>query len=183
MNYVLMEHIIRHVMANLAVISSSFVNLDKTKSLRSKEFLLSEKLLFENENITKQNNIWGCQVSVDHHDMKILLGDCSQDNDLLEFCLIVQLKDAPSYGLYLIYNDLDPDVNAEPLIAVSVNNKDWMECGTYLQGTFLAGMEQIRDLGLTWNKCTDYKTQYEMMLSFIKYHNSFYEETDAWKKS
>lgn len=173
-----MEQIVRHVMSNLAIVPASFVDLDRSKSLRSKEFLLNEKLSFQKENgqvFTK--NVWGCQIVIDHKEMKILLGDCSQEKDLLEFCVVVQLQDAPAYGLYLAFNDLsDPETyEAEPLIAVTLNNTDWMECSTYLQGTFLAGMEQIRDLGLPWTKCTNYSEQYNLMLSFIKFHDSFYE--------
>lgn len=176
MNYVLMEQIIRHVMSNLGVVPSSFVDLNRSKSLRTKEFLLNEKLKFELETGVVKKDIWGCQINIDHKDMKILLGDCTQQPNLLEFCVVVQLQDAPAYGLYIIYNDLIPELTeSEPLLAVTLNSKDWMECNTYLQGTFLAGMEQIRDLALPWTKAAEYSSQYELMLSFIKYHDSFYE--------
>jgi len=49
MNYVLMEEIVKHVLANLAIMPSDFVNLERTKSLTSKDFLLKEKLNFETE--------------------------------------------------------------------------------------------------------------------------------------
>lgn len=176
MNYVLMEQIIRHVMSNLGVVPGLFIDINKSKSLRTKEFLLSEKLKFEMDDVISKNNIWGCQITVDHKDMKILLGDCSQRLNILEFCVVIQLQDAPAYGLYLVYNDLLPDrIESEPLLGVTLNGKDWMECNTYLQGTFLAGMEQIRELALPWTKATNYSSQYELMLSFIKYHDSFYE--------
>lgn len=168
-----MEQIIKHVMANLAIIPAVFINQEKTKSLTSKEFLLREKLVFEGDNGATNNNVWGCQISAEQQEIKILVGDCSQNKDILEFCVLVQLKDAPAYGLYLM---LAGDwVSQEPMIAVSINNKDWMECSTYLQATFLAGMEQIKDLGLGWSKCTNYIDQYELMLTFIKFHNIFYE--------
>lgn len=174
MNYVLMEQVIRHVMANLAIVPASFVNIAKTKSLTSKEFILKEKLIFETEEGTISNRIWGCQISAEQQEIKLLVGDCSQDKETLEYCLIVQLKDSPAYGLYLAYSSKD-DFSAEPMIAVSVNSKDWMECSTYLQATFLAGMEQVRDLGIGWTKCSDYTESYELMLQFIKFHTEFYE--------
>jgi hypothetical protein len=169
-----MEQIIRHVMANLAIVPAPFVNLEKTKSLTSKDFLLKEKLVFENDDGTTTNKVWGCQISAEQQEIKMLVGDCSQDEMALEYCVLVQLKDAPAYGLYLSYSNQD-DFSSEPMIAVSVNNKDWMECNTYLQATFLAGMEQVRDLGLGWSKCSDYADNYELMLSFIKFHSEFYE--------
>jgi hypothetical protein len=176
MNYDLMTKIIQHVMANLVISKSDFVNIDKSKSLLSKDLLLKEKLNFEEDGIKSQNNIWGCQISAEQQEIKILVGDCTQDKNLPEYCLLVQLKDAPAYGLYLMFTEtFDESMNPEPMIAVSVNNKDWMECSTYLQATFLAGMEQIRDLGLAWSKCTNYNDTYALMLSFIKFHNQFYE--------
>lgn len=175
MNYELMGSIIKHIMANLAIISSTFVNLDKSKSLMTKEYLLTNKLSFQNENFeTVNNNIWGCQISTGEQELKFLLGDCgSQDQNLLEYCLIVQLKNSPAYGLYIVYDNYINEIsNDECLIAVTLNNKDWLSCSTYLQATFLAGMEQVREAGLNWSKCVYYKTQYELMLSFIKhYHN------------
>lgn len=171
-----MENIIRHVMANLAIIPSSFVDPDKTKSLMSKEYLLTEKLSFESEEEVIKNRIWGCQISLEQQELKFLLGDCSQEKNIPEYCLIVQLKNAPAYGVYLVFNDLvSSQVDSEPLLACTLNGKEWMECQTYLQATFLAGMEQVRDVGLSWNKCTDYKDQYELMLSFIEFHNVVYE--------
>jgi hypothetical protein len=171
MNKVLMENIVRHVFANLAVIPSAFVNVDKTKSLMSKDFLLNDSLSFENESGIIRNKIWGCQISTEQQELKILLGDCSPEKQTPEYCLVVQLKDAPAYGIYLVCNSED----SEPLIACTLNGKDWMECQTYLQATFLAGMEQIRDVGLSWNKCSDYKNQYDLMVSFIDFHNAVYE--------
>lgn len=180
MNRVLTETIVRHVMANLAVIPSSFINLDKSKSIMSKEFLLPEKIVFEGEDGSKtQNKIWGCQISVEKQELKMLLGDCTQDKDLPEFSLVVQLKGAPAYGLYLVYNDLvGNQIDSEALISCTLDGKAWMECQTYLQATFLAGMEQMKDIGLGWNKCTDYKEQYDMLLSFIQFHSTVYEVKD-----
>lgn len=178
MNRVLMTDIVRHILSNFAVIPSSFVDSKKTKSLMSKEFCLHETLPFQSENDEViQNKIWGCQISAEQQELKILLGNCTQEEGLPEFCLIVQLKNTPAYGLYLVYyNNLSPEtIDNEALIACTLNGQEWMECQTYLQATFLAGMEQIRDIGLSWNKCTDYQDQYKLMLSFIKFHNQIYE--------
>jgi hypothetical protein len=173
MNLQLMEQIVRHVLSNLLVIPSDFINPDHTKSLMNKDFLLEQKLTFESDGVERKNSIWGCQLSADQQEIKILLGDCTQDQGPSEFCLLVQMKNAPAYGLYLI--NCSDTFESEPLIACTMNNKDWMRCGTYLQATFLAGMEQIKDIGLAWNKCINYKDQYQLMLSFIKYHHIFYE--------
>ena len=79
------------------------------------------------------------------------------------------------YGLYLVNSDL---VSPNPLIAVSMNGKDWLECNTYLQATFLAAMESIKGLGLSWSKADPYKEQLVSLLSFIKFHNHIYGDLD-----
>lgn len=176
MNAHLRKEIVKHVFANLGIISSDFVSRKLSKSLMDDEFLLRTTLIFEDENGGAiRNKVWGCQISADVQEIKILLGACSEYKDIAEFAVIVQLKNAPAYGVYLVCND---KVDSEALISCTINQKDWMECGTYLQATFLAGMEQIRDIGLSWNKCTDYESQYQLMLSFIKYHRSVYGDNN-----
>lgn len=180
MNPILREEIVKHVLSNLGVIPSEFVSQQKSKSLINKEYLLSEHLLFEDaEGEVTQNKIWGCQMSAESQEIKILLGDCSQDSYVPEYCLLVQLKDSPAYGMYLVYDGLvGHRISSECMLAYSVDSKSWMECGTFLQATFLAGMEQVKDVGFGWNKCTNYQSQYQAMLSFIKFHSSIYEVDD-----
>lgn len=176
MNKQLMETIVRHIFASFAVVPSAFINLDKTKSLMNKEFLLPDSLPFESDDPgqVKKNRVWGCQLAADQQDIKILLGDCSEDSGTQEYALLVQLKDAPIYGVYLVASELF----SEPMIAVTMNGKEWMECNTYFQATFLAGMEQIKQFGFAWNKCSDYKDQLDMLLSFINFHHTVYGDRD-----
>jgi len=169
MSQLLTEHIIRHIFAKLGIIVDKQVDTSKNQSLMDKTLLLPEKLTFQDDNgDTIQNRVWGCQLSLAQQEMKLLLGDCSQDKKITEYCLVVQLKGTPTYGLYLVNSEI-----SEPLIAVAVE-KDWMPCSTFLQAYFLAGMEQIKDMLFSWSKCENYKDQYALMLSFIKYHSVLY---------
>ena len=113
MNKLLLEQIVKHVMSNLGVVPSSFVDDKKTQSLIDKNYLLKDKVSFEgtNGNVYK-NSIWGCQFLQDNLNFKILLANCSEDKNIPEFCLIVQPFDAPAYGLYYIYTDLVNNSNA-----------------------------------------------------------------------
>jgi hypothetical protein len=173
MNTALRESIVRHILSNFAIIPSSFVHLDKTKSLMDKDFLLDEKISFVAEDGSMiKNKIWGCQISAESQEVKILLGDCSQDKYIPEYCLLVSLKDLPSYGVYLISA---PSLDGEALIACTLDGKEWLECQTYLQATFLAGMEQIREIGSNWTRCANYKEQYQALLSFVKFRHRVYE--------
>lgn len=171
MNRQLRESIVRHVFANLAIIPSEFVSIEGTRSLLESEWALPKKLTFADG----QGQVWGCQLSADHQEIKFILGDCSQEEGIKEYCLIVTLKDAPSYGLYWVQSDL---VENEPLIACSVNGTDWLECNTFLQASFLAGMEQIRETGLAWGKCKSYEEEFIKMISFIEFHQQVYGAGD-----
>lgn len=175
MNDALLEQIIKHIFYNLSIIKSPIINYDKTKSIMSPEFILENKLLFEieSENHILKNNIWGCKSIIDQKDMIIMLGDCSQNIDYKEFCVIVQLKDTPAYGLYLNIDDKNT-INSNPLLSISMDNKTWTNCNVYLQATFLAAMENIKYIDSSWIKYEDYKNHYHMMLSFIEHYNDFY---------
>jgi hypothetical protein len=101
-----------------------------------------------------------------------------------EYCLVIQLKDAPIFGIYLIFNQLVEDPpEAEPMIAVNVDKQHWVPCTTYLEATFLAGMEQLRDLGFGWIQCKSYQDLYSQLLSFIKFHNNYFGATDEGQES
>jgi hypothetical protein len=173
MNKQLLDSIVKHVFANLAVIPSDFVNLDRSKSLMEKEYLLDRKLNFSGEG--KAGQVWGCQMSSDQQEVKFLLGDCSLDSNTLEYCLLVTLKGAPSYGLYLVQSD---EFDSEPMIACTIDGKSWLECNTFLQASFLAGMEQIRDTGLSWRKCQNFSEEFDKLVSFIAFHQSVYGGSD-----
>lgn len=175
MNSKLTEQIVIHILANLGIISSEFVNQELTKSITDKSFMLPEKIIFEGQ--ADKRAIYGCQVSVaDGKELHLLLADCTQEKELPEFALLVQLKDAPAFGMYMIHGKgkVDPEV----LIAVTTDKENWMPCSIYLQATFLAGMEQIRDLGFGWTKATNYAEQHKQLLSFIKFHHGYYGEDD-----
>lgn len=174
MNPVLRNEIVKHIFTNFGIISSDYVNNDKTQSLISQEYLLPEKLTFEDDNGTVYNNkVWGCQLSVGSQEIKVLLADCLQEKDVPEFCLLIQLKDAPAYGVYLNINEYQ--INTSCMIAYLIDSKSWLECSTFLQATFLSGMEQIRETGFAWSKIKNYQSQYQSLISFIQYYSSIYE--------
>lgn len=184
MNDALTEEITYHILANLGVLPSTFVNLEKTRSLIDQQFLLPNKVSFEFDSETKKQNVYGCQISItDGKEFKILLADCSQEKEVPEYALLVQLKDAPAFGIYLSFNRLvnDPP-EAEPMIAV-MSDKNWLPCTVYLQATFLAGMEQLRDLCVRWSKVKDYDTQYQNLLDFISFHSNYYGSYDEGQES
>lgn len=176
MNQPLMEQIVQHIFANLGLVATSHVDLQRTQSLIDKEFRLADKHLnFSNDSQTVSRPIYGCQIVLGDKTFRILAGDCSQEIESPEYCVVAQLTGLPVYGMYMICDSLD---EKEPLIAVSMDNKDWMPCSTFLQATLLAAMEQLRDIGVGWSKCTNYQQQYEALLSMIKFHTNYYEDAN-----
>lgn len=171
MNSKLSEQIILHILSNLSIIKSSFIDFNKSKSLKSKEFLLKETIDYEVDDKSIKSNIYGCQGLIHQQNIKILFTEV-----LNEYFITVSLKDNPSYGLHLI---LESDYDPCPLIGVTINNKDWIECNIYLQATFLAAMENIKELGIAWNKCSDYSEQYELLLSFIKFQDNIQGQNEG----
>ena len=185
MNTKLTEQIACHILANLGVLPSTFVDQDNTRSVIDKQFLIQEKVSFEIDGEIVKKNIYACTKTItDSKEFRMLLADCTKEKDLPEYCLLIQLKDAPFFGVYLIFNQLvlDPP-DSEVLIAVNSDKKNWMPCSTYLQATFLAGMEQLRDLGFGWTKCSSYKDMYEQLISFIKFHDNYFGGDDEGQES
>lgn len=174
MNLALRYEIVKHIFAGFGVVPNTFINLDKSKSLNTKEFLLPETIPFneENDKIIQQP-IWGCQFIVEGHEVKVLLADCKQTSGPDEYALLVWMKDLPIYGIYLTYSDSE-DFSHEALIACSMDGQQWLECQTYLQATFLAGTENLKSGLVTHKKCSDYKDQVNMLISFINFHMSLH---------
>lgn len=175
MNQVLMENVVQHIYANLGLVAVSFIDSQQTQSLIDKEYKLNDKkLTFHGEHHEEiQRPVYGCQVTLGDKTFRIMVGDCSQDKNVPEYCVVVQLTGLPAYGMYMV---CDPHSESEALIAVTMNNKDWMPCSTFLQATLLAAMEQLRDIGLGWGKCTNYHQHYDVLVSMIKFHTNYYSE-------
>ncbi len=177
MNRQLLRAIIEHVLASFGVIPSDFINFNKTQSLKEKNWRLPISVDFEVQPklASPSGQVWGCQISTEGQEVKIILANLTQEENFPEYALLVQLKDSPCYGLYLVDAS---GIDSEPMIACSVNGKEWIECNTYLQASFLTGMEQIKESVLSWNKCVSFETEYEKLVSFIDYHHLVYGEAN-----
>jgi hypothetical protein len=171
---------VEHIYQSFAILPSEFINRNRSNPLISTDYLLSDKLHFQVDNQVINKNVWSCQVNVSGKEFKVLLGDCGT-TDFYEFAMVVCSKELPTWGLYLVFDDSVNVEDKEAMIACSVpndTNDSWLEASTFLQASFLAGMEQLRDAGLAWNKPTEYKEEFQRLLSFIKFHTAVYEVQD-----
>jgi len=172
MNKRLLEEIIKHILSSFLVIPSNFIDVENSKALMSSEYLLKNKLSFQLEDgKTVSNEVWGCQISSEENEVKILLADCSDDYN--EYALLVRIKDSPAYAAYIV---LDDNIDSEALIAFTIDGTSWLECNTYFQAMFLAGMEQMKQGGLSWKKCKYYNDDFKLLISFILFQNEIYGE-------
>lgn len=169
MNNKLTDQIVRHIFSNLGIIKNNV-----STPLNNKDYLLPIKLTFDENGQIVSNSVWGCQFIIDKKILRILLGEASSNNE--EYYLIVHLEGSPTYGIFL---SMDEEIKQEALIACSVSNKDWMQCNIYLQATFLAAMEQIKDIGIPQQKCLSYKEEYQSMVSFVDYQSSCEDDNEG----
>lgn len=173
MNPALLKEVVSHVMSQFGVIPSEYVDHQKTDSLLAPAYLLGERMHFESEGTQYAKKTWGCQMSIFKSEVKVMLGECTLNEEFPEFAMVVSSKDAPTYGLYLCYNEVsNHPLDSEPDLCVSTNGKEWMNCTTFLQATFLAAMEQVRELHVPWAKLADHKDLYNSLLSFTNHHHS-----------
>lgn len=179
MNIPLTEQITVHIFAGLGLVS--IPSIQHVQSIVDKKFKLQDKKInFSSGSQQIQRSVYAAQIKLSNKEFKIMVGDCSQDSETPEFCAVVQLTGLPAYGLYMI---CDPDADPEALIAVSMNNKDWMPCTTFLQATLLAAMEHLHDVGMGWGKPTQYQEMYDTLLTMIKFHSDYYEESNEGQEN
>jgi hypothetical protein len=177
MNIELRQKIVEHIFNNFAIIPSVFVSLEKSSSLKNPIYLLEEQIIFEEDDKLIKNKTWGCSLSILQQKIKVILGDCSASNYIKEYALLIKPEANPAYALYLIW-DNEKMIASDALLACSVDDKSWLGCNTFLQATFLAAMEQTRDLGMSWVPHTNCKELYQSLLSFIEFRNKEIEQEE-----
>lgn len=175
MNLNLRFEIVKHIFSSFGVIPSKFVDDSKSHSLTDDKFLLKETIKFDQNTIAK---VWGCQLSAESQELRVLVTGIPSNDSMMELSMLVQLKDNPCYGLYLILDSSTGEsVLEENLIACSLDGEQWLECNTFLQSSFLTGMEQVKEIGLTWKKCSDHREEFRKLVSFIEFHQLLYGDT------
>lgn len=168
MNQTLTKEIVHHVFSGFGTGNPN------ARSLQSPEFQLSKKLVFTTIDVgLRENDVWGCKFSYLSGEVNVVLGDCSQIGSVSpdEMCLIVGLKGSPFYALYL--DELD---DGGFMIATSLDGKAWVECSLFLQGTFLAAMEQIKEMQGVPERLIDFEEMFNSMVSFIQFRDGMLDD-------
>ena len=168
MNKELTNQIIRHIYNCLGISVPGKNN--NLKSIMMDDYLLSRKVSFEDG---EKKNMWGIQFEVERDStLQFVLADCS-DSEVPEYAMAVLLKDSPSYATYLCYQEyfegsLDDISLDRPMIACNINEGGWLECPIYMQGSFLCGMEKIKEITYPISRLKDESVS-DHLISFIKF--------------
>jgi len=92
--------------------------------------------------------------------MKILFSYFSTS----ELYVVSHLEGTPTYGIFYYADECE-----EAKIALSLSGKEWSDCNMYLKATYLAAMEQLRDIIIFPEICTEYKNEVAALKSFVNY--------------
>jgi len=177
MNKHLTEAILKHVYKNFGIIKGSV-----SKSILDNQYLISNVLKLDKNDEVIHKNMWSCKFKIEDAELKILTGDISLEPEISEYFLFIKFDENSIYGCYLNWETADPNKHfindSEPMIAFNISEKNWVECSTYLQSTFLSGLEQMKDLNLSPIKNKEYEPLFDYMISFMDFYNDYYPSRD-----
>jgi len=164
----LTHEIVKHIFTKLGIVNDQLHQV--YSSVKDHDFLLDQKInLLDEDDHEFSKNLWSCKLRIEDKDFRILLADCSLDDDVQEYALLISLQDSPEYGCYFSSTVEDSSI-------CSFLNDNWVESPIYVQAAFLAGMEQIKDLSSPWIYNDRIDDLYVKLIAFIKYHDEVINE-------
>lgn len=126
------------------------------------EFLIEEKLKFIEDSKEISSNIYISNLTSLNQEIQILITTYSNNR-----CLIIKIKDSPSYAIL--------ELNGEnSLIALKLDN--WVTCSIYIQATFLAAMEQLKDLSILVKSSDINDEIINLLHEFLEYYEEINEQ-------
>lgn len=159
MNKDLTNQIVKHIFSNLGILE------ERVATLISDDFLTDLKIEYENINEKLSTaNIWATEAIANGVKIQLMASAFHMDND--EFAIVIEIENCPTYGCYL-----ENCKNMNSLIAFSVKNNAWIPTDIFTQATFLAGMEQLKDLTAEFSVCKNTKSLYEKLISFVNFRD------------
>jgi len=168
--------IVEHIFDELGITAKQAV------PITSNEFLTEHTISYTGDNGSDVAKVWACEATINN--AKIVMAHTAfrmGDNDK-DYALVVDIQDCPLYGCYLSMYDYDSHPYKDGLITFSLRPKKkseenaWIETTNYLQATFLAGMENLRDLMVSYSKPKDTNDIFKVLLSFVKHCDDLQEE-------
>lgn len=152
----LQDHIIEYIIRNMF-------------EIKKDEFKLKEK--FECENYfgdAIKAPVWMIEGKIGTDKFQACLCELSNDYGVLqEFILLTKLEDSPTYASYWS-NDIEDEM-VQSTLSYSTQENVWMPTNTYLQATYLAGMESLKDVLVEWKLPSDISVLNNSLKSFYNH--------------
>lgn len=154
----LINAIVEHIFTNLGFMDG------RTHSLIAEPLKTDDHIAVQDEDQETHYPVYACETHITQ--AKIIMAgvvftDNSNPTAVPDMAVVVNIEDCPTYGCYLS--------QGEGLIAFTIKDNTWMEANTFLSATFLAGMENLRDVVHPYTQCKDTKSIHQALIAFLKY--------------
>ena len=158
----LTNSIVEHIFHNLGFLDA------RTNSLISETLLTDHTITYEDEEEHKLP-VYACETRITQSQIVMAGVVFPSEGIRQEMAVVVHTQDCPIYGCYLWYESGSQPVESEGQILMSLKDNTWMDTTTFVQASFLAGMEHLRDLRQAFTVCKDAKPIYQSLVAFIKH--------------
>lgn len=156
----LTDHIVEHIFTNLGMINV------KQNSIFLPELIIEPKITFEENGKEQHHDVFVCEGAINQAKMIIAAAKIENEDHTQELLAVISLENSPTYGCRLSLNE--KSIN-DGVIVFQIKDKTWLEANIFIQASFLAGMEQLRDLSATFTICSQTESIYQHLLTLIKY--------------
>jgi hypothetical protein len=164
MNNELTNAIVKHLFTGLGIYGEVPV------SLRHQLFLTDQQIAFDDEKgEAKMAPVWAGETKIENKKFSFIYTSLVMKDFPTEDFLVVKLDDNPGYGCYAAADLEASDILEDGFIAVQLKSQSWIPANIYLQATFLAGMEQLKDLASRYEKSSKMEEMFGLLKDFITY--------------
>ena len=150
--------IVEHILTNLGFMDK------RTHSLLAEPLKTDAYIDVQEDEKEIHYPIYACETRITQTKIVmagVIFADTTDPQNLPDMAVVVNIEDCPTYGCYLS--------QGEGVIAFTIKDNAWMEANTFLSATFLAGMENLRDVVQPYTQCQDIKPLHQALIAFLKY--------------
>ena len=159
-----------------AILEYIFLNLgmmdERNNSILSSKLLTDKTITFDDAGKEQQYHVYACQTSIGQSKITMAGTKLNYDDNTKDMVVVVKMEDCPIYGCYISQNNKTVE---DGIIAFSIKNNVWLSASVFIQASFLAGMEQLKDVIIPFDVCNKPQEIYDILVSFLKYRDTLNE--------
>lgn len=160
----LTNSIVEHILTNLGFMDQ------RDNSLFAAPLLTEHSITYEDDGTEHHYEVYACETLITQAKITMIGVSFPIDEAFKEMAVVISIENCPTYGCFFNQED------GEGLIAFTMKDNAWMAANMYVQATFLAGMEGLRDVVNPFTKCRETKDIHQTLVSFLKYVDTLTEE-------